>query len=417
MAQHTMATRRVTRSMARLSQSANGSSTTPPSDSSGQEPVTSISSIEPIEPAGFVILLDDPSETAGSEMLVNEPRGAPESEILLEEACDAARSEFSLDSPKSQISLAMDPVYNMDVGEFLKDRLDGHVKSYPYHTTPPWPTGVYPAVPGAYAAMFEDHEVLWAGTCVIEKKKLKSKPQSLANLEKTLIHFRSRGDTKKGGPQQQQKQSRAFKQRLRAQRSRLERLDIGVKRVTGTVTEIYAKRSKGYHMNNDERKRAKAVEERAWRIRVSARGVRRLRSRASEYEELTQNLKEIILLEIARNNTHCVQLREMYQSVIWGEKGWKVDVGLAENHGKSKEWDSEDSEVNGELDESDDSNDTEDESEDDHEEKHQTRSNPRSHKKIIVDLAPKRVPFIKLVVSKGSEESTPARSSQRPKGE
>jgi len=54
---------------------------------------------------------------------------------------------------------------------------------------------------------------------------------------------------------------------------RLEKLALSGRRIADTVTEIYAKRGRGFFMNEDERDEAVGVKLRAWGIRVAARGV------------------------------------------------------------------------------------------------------------------------------------------------
>lgn len=157
-------------------------------------------------------------------------------------------------------------------------------------------------------------------------------------------------------------------------------------------------------MNEDERDKAAEVELRVWRIRVAARGVRWFKHRAPEYVELAQNLKEIILLEIAKNKSICKQLRERYQSVVWGQKGWKADMVLAESDMEWVEWDSERSEESDELEESDGSEDTEDESEEDYDGgENRRRSNSHGSRKSG-DSIKKRFPFIRLVVKPERQE-------------
>ena len=224
-------------------------------------------------------------------------------------------------------------------------------------------------------------------------------------MEETLTSLRSRPHQKKNWePKERQKQSRAFKRSLRAHRLRLEKLALGAKLIADTVAEIYAKRESGFFMNENEREMAAEVELRVWRIRVAARGVRWFKHRAPEYEELAQNLKEIILLEIAKNNSICKHLRERYQSVVWGQKGWKADMDLAESDKERVEWDSERSEESDESEERDESEDTEDESEEDYDGgENRRRSNSRGSGKSV-DSMKKRFPLIRLVVKPGRQE-------------
>jgi len=130
---------------------------------------------------------------------------------------------------------------------------------------------------------------------------------------------------------------------------------------------------------------------------VASRGVRWFKYRSPEYQGLAQNLKEIILLEIARNKSICKQLRERYCSVIWGRKGRKAELGLAESEEEKAEWDSERSEESDELEEeSNESEDTEDESEEGY------GGGSRSHKSGA--SMRKKFPFIRLVVTPGKQE-------------
>ncbi|PWW80000.1 hypothetical protein C7212DRAFT_308015 [Tuber magnatum] len=314
-------------------------------------------------------------------------------------------------SRKDTIPVPPESAFDMDVGEFLKDRLDGHVTSYPRHTEHPWPTGLYPAVPSTYADGLEGHEFLWAEAAVIEKKRVKAKPLSLTNLENSLTHLRSGLIPKSPQPKEQKKQSRAFKRSLRAHRLRLQTLVACAKRVIDTVREIYEVRENGFFMNGNERREAAEIELRVWRIKVAARKVRWLRNRASEFEELARDLKEIILLEIGRNKSICKQLRERYRSVIWGKKGWKADEGLVESDGAGEEWNSERSEESDGSGGDDESEDTEDESEeeeycDDDETQNHPNSGGSRRKSgnSSGGTTKKRFPFIRLVVGKGRGE-------------
>ncbi|PUU77487.1 hypothetical protein B9Z19DRAFT_1086210 [Tuber borchii] len=157
-------------------------------------------------------------------------------------------------------------------------------------------------------------------------------------------------------------------------------------------------------MNENEREKAAEVELRVWRIRVAARGVRWFKHRAPEYGKLAQNLKEIILLEIAKNKSICKQLRERYQSVVWGQKGWKADIGLAESDKERREWDSERSEESDESEENDESEDTEDESEEDYDGSENRGGSGSRGSRKSGDSIKKRFPFIRLVVKPESQE-------------
>jgi len=179
---------------------------------------------------------------------------------------------------------------------------------------------------------------------------------------------------------------------------------LGARRIADTVTEIYEKRGTEFFMNEDERKKAVDVEQRVWRIRVAARGVRWFKHRAPEYQALAQNLKEIILLEIAKNKSICKQLRERYRSVVWGEKGWKADMGLVESDKEREEWDSERSEESDESEEGDESEDTEDESEEDYGGgENQYHPNSRCSRKSGASIK-RGFPLVRLVVKPGREE-------------
>ncbi|KAG0638091.1 hypothetical protein HOY80DRAFT_1023369 [Tuber brumale] len=390
-----MATQRATRSTSACKLSTTGSSRSPPP--STQRPATSMSSAEPLETYVDKMSLDESLETPGSENLSGEISKALEEMDISGERTKSLTSDSigpgpgepaSSNSKKNTLLAPPQPTFDMDVGKFLQDRLDGHVTSYPRHTTP-WPPGIYPAIPSTYTDGLEEHEFLWGETVVIEKKKFKTKPQSLKNLEKALTHLRSMPNSKNRQSEKPQKQSRAFKRTLRAHRLRLENLAKSAKRISDTVTEIYAQRQKHFFMTEDERIMAADVEMRAWRIRVAARGVRWFRHRApAEYGELTRKLKEIILLETSRNKSTCRQLRERYQSVIWGQKGWKADVGLVDDVSEREEWDSERSEEGDELDEDDESEDTEDESEEDYDDLSPEHSN--SHSSMRNSLSSRR---------------------------
>ncbi|CUS15700.1 unnamed protein product [Tuber aestivum] len=406
---HAMSTRKMTGSMSGRKQSTIGSSGSL-LDSSARVPINGTSSVEPPETSNDKTPLDKPlratvSETAWSG--ISEALG--KMDISKEEVEPPAADPTALgsgdsgpaNSPKDSVFMPSEKTaFDMDVGKFLKDRLDGHVTSYPLHDAQPWPPGVYPAVPSICADSLEGHEFLWAEAAVFEKNKFNTKPQSLKSLEKTLTRLCSEPNNKKPRSKKQ-KQTRAFKRSLRAHRLRLETLAICAKRIADTVREIYEKRENDFFMNEDEREKAGEIEFRVWRIRVASRRVRWLRRRSPEYEALARDLKEIILLEISKNKNICRQLRERYRSVVWGQKGWKADVGLLESDGVREEWDSERSEEGGESDEYDESEDTEDESEVDYDDEPQDPPNSHgSKRKSGGGSGPreKKIPFIRLVV-------------------
>ncbi|KAG0130325.1 hypothetical protein HOY82DRAFT_540166 [Tuber indicum] len=332
-------------------------------------------------------------------------------------------------SQNRPIELHSAPTSNSNLGSSVKDQLDGYALGYSNHPTRPWPPGIYTAIPRACIEGLEEHEFLTAQTIIIERRKFLTKVHSLKKFQKSLIELHSIvvSRMEDRGGENRPKQSQKYKRSLRAHRLRLERLALSAKRISDTVTEIYGQRQEHFFMNSHEGMIANKAEMRAWKIKVTARRVRWFKHRApAEYTKLASNLKDILLLEIAKNKEICRQLRERYQSVVWGQKGWKADEGLVNGGVERQEWDSEASDGSDETDDDNESEDTEDESEEDSDDwspetsnSHSSTWGSQSSRRSSMSWSPRRssqssgrksgssrkkYPYIKLVFKHGSED-------------
>lgn len=108
-----------------------------PPPSSAPEPIASISSVEPPEISGHGISRDEPSETKSDISWGGISPAFEEMDISGDgvESCaihpmDSDPNDLvPADSQKDNLLTPDGSTFDMDLGKFLKDRLDGHVMS------------------------------------------------------------------------------------------------------------------------------------------------------------------------------------------------------------------------------------------------------------------------------------------------